>query len=215
VGNQVSDQVSDQVWSQVRSQVGNQVGSQVSDQVSDQVGSQVESQVGSQKLKYESFAYNDLSGDAGWVSFYDYFREIKIVNNQNFEKYIKFIQSGVFMSLNLNGCVIACKCPSFVNFDEQGRFHSVESKAIQWADGWGVYCVNGISFDEDKFKKFFIEKNYTNEDFQSVTNTEQKAVLIKHLGYEKVISLLKDYTEIDRYKGMSKVTNKPVEYVLF
>ena len=119
------------------------------------------------------------------------------------------------MSLNLNGCVIACKCPSFVNFDEQGRFHSVESKAIQWADGWGVYCVNGISFDEDKFKKFFIEKNYTNEDFQSVTNTEQKAVLIKHLGYEKVISLLKDYTEIDRYKGMSKVTNKPVEYVLF
>jgi hypothetical protein len=45
-----------------------------------------------------------------------------------------------------------------------------------------------------------------------VKNTEQKAVLIEHYGYEKILKELKDVKVLDEVNDFSKVDNKPVKY---
>ena len=47
--------------------------------------------------------------------------------------------------LAFDDIVIACERPTKIHRDRQGRLHNLAGPSIEFADGWGVYCANGIS----------------------------------------------------------------------
>ncbi len=149
VGAQVRGQVWDQVWDQVRDQVGAQVWGQVRDQVGDQVGAQVWGQVGDQvwdqvwdQVRDQVYKAGHGNQDAGWLSFYDYF--LNETSVKNIDKITPLVQlarnCGWFWPLE--SVVIMTEKPTSLKM-LSGKLHSLDGPAIEYADGFKIYAVNG------------------------------------------------------------------------
>jgi len=218
VGEQVREKVWEQVREKVRDQVGDQVweqvGEKVKEQVREKVKEQVRDQVGEQYLEFYPFSSNSLSDDAGWGSFYDFFTNIKIINNKKFNKYLDYLNSGIFMSIQLKKLCLNCKSPSFINRDEKNRLHCITDYALHWDDGYGQHYVHGVFFSPKLFQQFFINKKFKGEDIIKLKNTEQKTAIIQHYGYESIIKSIPNLKTIDTKTVRSKVTNKNTNYQL-
>ena len=216
VRSQVGSQVGSQVWSQVWSQVGSQVGSQVRSQVWSQVESQVESQVRSQvksqvwsqvesekKLTFESFCSYGSISDYGWVSFYDFFTQIGVINNEGFNKFKEIISSGIYDMIQLDGFCIVSELPKELKRNELNDLHSLDSPAITFKDGYCQYFINGRAISETYFNSIS-NKTFTIEDFINESNEEYKSTCIafmqeKH-GEEYIINFFRqNLKEVDTY----------------
>ena len=112
-----------------------------------------------------------------------------------------------------NACFIS-KPPIFINRNEEGKLHSIHTKAIEFADGYGEYYVQGIRFDESDFEKYFKNKP-TPMQIMEIRNQEQKAVLISKWGLDYVLSEIEEKKLIDSYQTISKITNKLITYELY
>ena len=185
VESQVGSQVESQVWSQVRSQVWSQVRSQVWSQV----WSQVESQVWSQGLKYEPFsAYGSIT-DYGWVSFYDFFSQIGVVENKDFDQFKALLLSGIYDMIQLNGFCIVSGLPSKINRDDADRLHCLTGPAIEFKDGYSQYYIHGRAINAEIFNKA-ASGTLTRDEFVSETNDEIRSAYFEILGSERLMKLL-------------------------
>ena len=144
VRGQISDQVRDQVRDQIYDQIYNQVYVQVYGQAYDQAYGQAYDQAYDQKLKYFSPAWCDVLWDAGWLSFYDYFRQIGVINHEPLNKYISYARAGVFYSIFHKNFAILCDRPVYIKRDENSRLHADGAPAILWRDGWSQYFLHGV-----------------------------------------------------------------------
>jgi len=148
IGDQVYDQVcgrvSNQVYDQVSNQVGDPLSNQVFDQIRNQIRGQVYNQIRDQKLKYYSIARRDVLWDAGWLSFYDYFNRVGVINHAGLNKYLAYARSGVFYSIFRNDYAILCSRPVHIKRDENHRLHADGAPAILWGDGWSQYYLHGV-----------------------------------------------------------------------
>jgi hypothetical protein len=189
VESQVESQVVSQVWSQVRSQVESQVESQVWSQVRSQVESQVWSQVWSQKIQYEPFAGYGSISDYGWVSFYDFFAEIGVVKNSDFEQFKSLLLSGIYDMIQLDGFCIVSNLPTKILRDEAGRLHNLNGPAIEFKDGYAQYYIHGRAIDDDIFNRA-VSGQLTREEFISEKNDEIRSAYFELLGSERLMTLL-------------------------
>ena len=149
VRGQVHDQVSPQVKERVYSQVRDPIYTQVCEQVRDQVYDQTCKQVREQKLKYFDPALCDMLWNAGWLSLYDYFRRVGVINHAGLNKYIAYARSGVFYSIFCKDFVVLCDRPAYIKRDENSRLHADGAPAILWRDGWSQYYLHGVRVPAD------------------------------------------------------------------
>jgi len=149
VRGQVHDQVSPQVKERVYSQVRDPIYTQVCEQVRDQVYDQTCKQVREQKLKYFDPALCDMLWNAGWLSLYDYFRRVGVINHAGLNKYIAYARSGVFYSIFRKDFVVLCNRPAYIKRDENSRLHADGAPAILWRDGWAQYFLHGVRVPAD------------------------------------------------------------------
>ena len=197
---QVRAQVWDQVRDQVRAQVGAQVGAQVRAQVGDQVGDQIGAQVGAQvwdqvwDQKFESFAnYGNLT-DYNWVSFFDFFTEIGVINHSDFKAFKNLLLSGIYDMIQLNGFCIVSNMPDAIQRDEQNRLHCENNSAIHFRDDYQLYYWHGVNVIERWIKN---PESVTKEEFINEKNAEKRRCLKEILGNERLIKLL-DVEIIDK-----------------
>jgi hypothetical protein len=192
---QVWDQVGAQVWDQVRAQVRDQVGAQVRAQVRDQVWAQVWDQVGAQGLKFESFSSYGSINDYNWVSFFDFFTQIGVINHKDFNEFRSLLQCGIYDTIQLKGFCIVSDLPSKISRSPQNRLHCEDGPAIQFKDGYSQYYWNGVSVPA-----FWIsDKSLITKDvIKKETNAERRRCLREILGATKYFSLLGGVVEIDR-----------------
>ena len=186
VWNQVGNQVGNQLGNQVENQVRNQVENQVENQVSNQVSNQVWNQVRNQGLKFFDFSWRELGNDAGWVSFYDYFTEIKILKNKNFNSYLKYMKSGVFMSIFAENYAFVCRRPKSIKRNSNSALHSDNSPAIEWRDGYKLHYLNGVSFPEELWTKV-ISKQMPFEEILAIKNIDQRVQAMKYGNEEEFL----------------------------
>jgi hypothetical protein len=179
----------DQVENQVRNQVGNQVGNQVRNQIENQVENQVENQ----KLGYFSFTRYGSIWDYGWVSFYDFFRQIGIINSKQFDNFIDLLNCSIYdMILTKDFCVV-CEMPEKISVNENYRLHNETYSAIKWADGYELYFWKGISVPE----RWVTQKDkITKDDFMNEKNAEKRRCLTEIIGNKRLVELL-DIITID------------------
>jgi hypothetical protein len=189
----VGSRADSQVWSQVRSQVVS-VASQVESQVWTQVKSQVESQIMSQvesQAKSQFFAeQSEGLGDwAGFISYYDYFAQIGVVNHKPFFEWRDYLKSGIWSVDYFDGCVIISRLPTKVIKDEAGRLHSLTEPAVQWADHLDNHFIHGVAFTPELWESV-VKKTITAKDAISLPNVEQRTVACQTIGYDTVVAEL-------------------------
>ena len=149
-----------------------------------QVRSQVRSQVGSQKLNVYLWGYQELSNDSGWVSFYDYFVEIKILKHEAFNAYMKYLQSGVFMTIFLDDYAFICRRPKAVRKNATGFMNSDQFPAIEWRDGFKLHYLNGVYFPEDLWKKV-VSKEMPFEEILAIKDIDQRTQAMRYGDVQK------------------------------
>lgn len=131
-------------------------------------------------------SYIDLS-NYGWVSFYDFFEKINVVDNFNFKQYKKILKSGVLNAYEFENCVFAIQPPIYVERNSQGRLHSTSTAAVKFRDGSSYYFINGRPIPEWVIEK---KDSITKDRFLQEKNSDIKGAIYEVLGSEGIINLL-------------------------
>lgn len=132
-----------------------------------------------------------------WVSFYEYFRKIKVVDerdpaNADYIRYADFLKKGVWSIQYFTNFVVICKLPKRVRLDDQNRLHSMAGSAIVWrTPDVTNYFIHGVSFPDDLYNKIK-DGTITAKELLTIQNQEQKAAAIREVGFDKLIQALGD-----------------------
>jgi len=187
VRNQLNEQVENQVWNRVEEQVENQVREQVENQVLDRVREQVRGQV---LDRVENFIYPYLGGqfDSAYFSFYDFCNKVLKINFQCQEKwncYLRTSDVGLIYPFK-EFCVISEK-PTEIKM-KNGVLHNESGAAIQYADDFSIYCLNGI-----KVSKEIVETPAEKLDPYLIVkekNVEIRREIVRKIGIERICQKL-------------------------
>ena len=150
----------------------------------------------------EYSSYIDLS-NYGWISFYDFFEKINILDNFEFKQYKKIIKSGVFQAYEYENFVFAVQPPISISKDERGRLHSVSEPSVIFRDKSEYYYIHGVNIQYPLFDKLSQNK-YSFDDFVSENNEEIKAAALSFIeerhGNEALFRFISsNLKEIDSY----------------
>ena len=184
----VGDSVRASIWDSVGAPVGASVMASVRGSVGAPVGASVmasiRDSVGDSVNEYSS--YIDLS-NYGWVSFYDFFEKINLLDNFNFKQYKKLIRSNVFNAYEYENYVFAIQPPVYIETNLAGRLHSTTQAAVQFRDGSEYYFINGRSIPawivNDK-------SSITKERFMKETDADIKGAIYESIGQQGMLDLL-------------------------
>jgi hypothetical protein len=188
VGDQVKNRVLNQVGDQVRDRVVNRALNQVGDQVWNQVGNQVV-KVGDQVMDQVEFSWYGNYSDYGWISFYDFFEKIGIVENENFNKFREILKCNVYDMIQLEGLCVVCGLPKNIKRNDNNNLHSLEGPAIEWKDGYCQYWIDDVYFDKELFDKI-TKKEISAQEVVRLENIEQRYIALKTIGAEKILKEL-------------------------
>ena len=217
VRNQVVSQVENQVRNQVASQVWNQEENQVENQVWNKVRNRVRSQIWGKGLNYFNFGYFADYSDFGWVSFYDFFSQIGILKNKEFNQYKKLIDTGIFATIQMDKLCIVSSMPTKIC--RSGiKLHNPDGYAVEFADGYGQHYLYGVYFSPEDFEKV---KTMTTKEALNIKNIEQRMAILKLFGAEKILNemgaKLIDSSErgnkLYSIDGITSKTEKILKYV--
>ena len=176
----VWDSVGAPAWDSVKASVGDSVWYSVRASVWASVGDSVRDSVN------EYSSYIDLS-NYGWVSFYDFFEKINLLDNFNFKQYKKLIRSNVFNAYEYENYVFAIQPPVYIETNLAGRLHSTTQAAVQFRDGSEYYFINGRSIPawivNDK-------SSITKERFMKETDADIKGAIYESIGQQGMLDLL-------------------------
>jgi len=143
----------------------------------------------------------------GWISFYDYFTQIGVLNDEKFNMYQSLIESNVFETFEFENVVFAVQPPKYI-LSENLLPHNTEDFAIEFNDGTGCYFINGLNVDADLFLKLKNRK-YTFSDFIKEENEETKSMILLYIesrdGTEAVFDFMRDnLKQVDSFVNDTK-----------
>jgi len=81
--------------------------------------------------------------------------------------------------------VIVCERPARISRDDRGRLHHESSKAIEWADGWGIHCWHGVRVPELVVER---PSDITVKAIETEQNAEVRRVMIERFGADKYLA---------------------------
>ena len=143
--------------------------------------------MGNEKLSYQEFSYYGNISDYGWVSFYDFFTQIGVINDEKFNKYKELLLSGIYDMIQLQNVCIVSDMPDRISVDDQNRLHCEDNSAIHFKDGYEQYYWHGIYVP----KNWIMDKSsITKETFMKEDNAEKRRCLQEILGNENLVKLM-------------------------
>ena len=188
----VWDSVKYSVWDSVRDSVWDSVWGSVRDSVWDSFWGSVRDF--SSYIGYSNY---------GWVSFYDFFEKINLLNNFKFKQYKKLIKSNCFNAYEYENYVFAIQPPIVISKNSLGRLHDVNKASVIFKDGSEYFYIQGRNIPKELFEKLK-SGNYLISDFIKENNEEIKSACIAYLqevnGDNYLINFFRqNLKEIDTY----------------
>jgi hypothetical protein len=104
----------------------------------------------------------------GWVSFYDYFTRIGVIDNEDFNNYQAMIESNVFEAFEFEHVVFAVQPPIEIIKNDNGQLHSTNSHALMFKDGSKFYFINGRAIDKELITEGFTKERFLTEENEDI-----------------------------------------------
>lgn len=173
------------------------------------VRTSVRASVSDSNLEFNNFGYYGGISDYGWVSFFDFFTQINVINNDKFNQFKNLLLSGIYDTIQLNGFCIVSTMPTFISRDNKGRLHNSETSAIKFKDGYELYYHHGVNVPA---QWICFPETLTKEDIVKEGNAEKRRCLMEILGETKYAELL-DLVMVDEtiYNGRDVILFKTKE----
>jgi hypothetical protein len=166
-------------------------------------------------LEYFNFASYGNIWDLGWLSFYDFFDEIGIdlgKAKSDFKKFVELIETGVYDMIQLDGLCIVCSYPTAVRRNQINNLHDIKLPAIEWADGYKLFYLNGVSFDETLFEKV-TSRTMTLDEVLKIEDIDQRKQAMR---FVNVWEFIKEANgkELDTYTKIGQ-DGRQIRYWLY
>ena len=201
LNSQLYSQLNSQLYSQLRSQLDSQLNSQLYPQLDPQLNSQLYSQLRSQldsQLNSQLYPINNnrwiLVWWLAWGGWYAFAKYIGVEFDSKVLKIFMDFVTNVSFIIPYEGIAFVSETPK-ISWEE-GKLHNTEGKAVEYADGYGLYSLFGVNFDEKLFKKV-TSKKVTLKTIFSIENMEQRMAGLKLVGVEKLLKS-KHSTKLDK-----------------
>jgi hypothetical protein len=165
VRDSVRASVRDSVWASVRDSVGASVLASVRDSVGASVYGQHE---------------------AGWLSFYSFFREAVSLTSKtdNLDGLFQLAMSAGWAIPHANICWVSER-HHILSRNDRGLLHSIVGPAVAYPDGWKIYAVNGIRVKETWITH---TSELTASDVFKEQNAEVRRAGCELIGWDRVLS---------------------------
>ena len=198
--------VAEGIWRKKRVAVGGAVGGAVDEAVDEAVTTAITiAKKASIVLSWHYWlggqfwvGYNLYWGVASVNFFFDICK-LKLVKDimERAEAYRKVCESVNYIWPNRD-FVMVCARPIKIERNASGRLHSITGKAIEYPDGWGLYSINGVKFDEKLWKEVVSGKISAQQVFK-IENTEQRRIAYELMDKAKMKDLA-GYKVLDEVK---------------
>ena len=188
--SQLRSQLVSQLGSQLRSQLDSQLGSQLVSQLRSQLDSQLGSQLRSQLKNINQDWYNSIWWLA-WSGWYDYGQYIGVeFDKATYDLFMAFV-SNVGFIIPYEGIAFISEAPTKIIWDESKRLSYDHGKAVKYKDGWGLYCLDGVTFTEEEWTKITTE-NFTLEEIGKANmGADKSAIAQKYLRPDRLLEACK------------------------
>jgi hypothetical protein len=127
-----------------------------------------------------------LGQSGAWVTYINMYTNITGYKNDKFNNFVKFLKSGVFLSIFFDKALIVCRRPIQTLLNDKKEFHCTDGPAILWRDGSGLYFSNGVPM-----KKNYILTPASYLDpicIATERNAEVRRELVRKIGIDRFIS---------------------------
>ena len=168
----------------------------------------MEQVINNKKLKFEFIEQYFGLGFEYWLSFYEYFKKIGIIieDEEEFEKYVRPYKIGKIWSIQyFENFVFICRLPKKVNRDSSNSLHSTTEAAVQWYGSdyltgkRDLHFIHGVYFEREEWKKI-VDNKISVIELLKMKNKEKQRAALSIYSIEKLIEEL-DAKEIDIYKN--------------
>lgn len=147
------------------------------------------------KREYEQFSSYGNIWDYGWISFYDFFTQIGVLDNEKFNKYKNFILCNFYDMIQLEDYCIVSELPIELKREAiQNRLHCEDGPSIKFADGYEQYYWMGINVPKEWIMN---PESITGETIQKELNTENRRCIMEIIGAKRFFELLGGVVVID------------------
>ena len=189
VGASVRASVGDSVWASVWDSVGASVRASVWDSVGASVGASVRASVRASvgdSVRASVWASWYGQHDAGWLAFYDYFRDAAGLSEetQKLAGLWLLSQSAGWWLPHQNLCWVSER-HNVLHRDADGRLHCDNGPALQYPDGWSIYAIGGVRVDEQTIMR---PETQTLEQIEKEENAEVRRVRIERFGWPRYLA---------------------------
>ena len=183
--SQLHSQLGSQLNSQLGSQLNSQLKSQLDSQLDSQLKSQLKSQLGSQNIKWNNYSSYYLYD---WAGYYDFAKMMGVKFNEDELKQFNDILLNVPIIVFVGNILFICEKPKCEW--ENNLLHSIVKPAVNWADGTGIFFLEGIKFEKDLWEKI-VNKTIPAKELLTLPNQDQKIVALKTYGWKKLLNEIK------------------------
>lgn len=205
LGNQLANKLHHQLHNKLYSQLGNQLGNQLYNKLHNklynqlcnkfysQLGNQLYDQLDNQLDNQLSKINNDWHFSIRWLvwaGWYDYAKYIGVkFDKKSFNLFVNFVKNISFI-MPYKGIVFVSENPTEIHWNDRGLLHNTRDMAIRYADGYGVYSVNGIRF-EPEFGKKLVEGKANFTEIIGLKDVDQRNVAMLLTGDNEKDKFLK------------------------
>lgn len=104
-------------------------------------------------------------------------------NEEDYNTYLQIVNNLSVIYPYEEACIV-CRNPIFVGWDDQNRVSATDRPAIEWADGFKIWAIEGHLADEQLIMH---PETQTLEQIQKEENEEVRRIRINRYGWSKFI----------------------------
>lgn len=104
-------------------------------------------------------------------------------DKEKYRKFMEWCRCCPFILFN-DTTVYASRKPKYIKFNDANQLHCDDGMACEYADGWGVYSINGVSVDEQIVMR---PETQTIKQISDEQNEEVKRIRIIRYGWDRFL----------------------------
>ncbi len=181
LGDQLGDQLGGQLRDQLRGQLWGQLGDQLGDQLWNQLWGQLRDQLRDQLDQWELQQWM-------WMEYVAELDEVE-VDRAKYErlKLLSTLGEHSFWIIPLKDGAAFCERPVRLVRSVANVMHYDHDAAIEFPDGWKLYCLHGVSFTEEQFKRITSDDMTLGEFAQMGLSNEQRPAALQMLRADRLL----------------------------
>ncbi len=195
--SQLNSQLSSQLDSQLHSQLNSQLRSQLHSQLRSQLGSQLHSQLRSQFDLSAITPYHSW----WWSTWSGWYVGAQILGVKLDSDLLDIFQDWCWhcpFVIPYDNIVMVSKRPVEIHWQDE-VLHNNDKQSIKFADGWGVWTVNGVQVDQQIVE---FPESQTIEQINKEENEEIKRIRIERFGWTKYLKQIDAKVIEHRYNNI-------------